>query len=182
MNKILLFGLLVICLMGQTVTGDVIQSTISIHAGVEGFKPGATIPIALRIEMPEGWYTYAEDPGAAGMPPDIRFNAADEVDIGEWQFPEHETFTDAAGESYGFKNEVVLLNEITMPDDVPENVSFKGEFHVVWMICKDVCLPFQDRVTLELPKFSDGKDLVETDDWHELLLAGGWEKEEEQAD
>ena len=166
----------------NSASADVIRSTITIHAGVNAFQPGDTVPIALRIEVLEEWYTYAEDPGDAGMPPNIRFHAPEGVEIGEWQFPPHETFTDSVGTYYGYKEEVVLLNEITMPSDVPDDVHFQGVFNVVWMICKDACLPFQDRVTLTLPRASEEEAITEVDGWSALLQAGGWDVEEEIAD
>ncbi len=165
-------------LMLQDVYAEVIKSSISIHSAVKTFKPGAAIPIALRIEVPEGWYTYAEDPGDAGMPPDIRFHAPEGVEIGEWKFPPHKTFADSVGTYYGFTEEVVLLNVITIPQEIPENVQFKGVFRVFWMICKDLCLPFHDRVTLMLPQAPEGEQLQEAEGWDELLQAGGWSKEE----
>jgi len=168
-----LFGVML-----QDVSADVVKSTISIHAALTSFKPGAEIPIALRIEVPEGWYTYAEDPGDAGMPPDIRLHAPEGVEIGEWQFPPHETFTDSVGTYYGYKEEVVLRNVLTIPEDIPDNVHFKGVFQVVWMICKDVCLPFHDRVTLTLERSPEGDHLKEAEGWDALLLSGGWDKEE----
>lgn len=161
---------------------DVIRSTVAMHAGLSAFRPGAAIPIALRIELPEGWYTYAADPGDAGMPPDIRFSAPEGIKIGEWRFPPHETFTDSVGTYYGFKREVVLLNEIHVPDDIPADSNLRVIFNVVWMICKDVCLPFRDRLTLTLPQASDGEALTEVESWSELLRSGGWGKEEDNAE
>ncbi len=182
MKKILIIYVFIFAMMLSRASADVIKSTISIHAGVNAFQPGYTVPIALRIEVPENWYTYAEDPGDAGMPPNITLNAPEGVEIGAWRFPPHETFSDSVGTYYGFKEEVVLLNEITIPVDVPDDVHFKGIFHVVWMICKDICLPFQDRVTLTLPMASDGEAVVEVDDWDALLEAGGWADGEENAE
>ncbi|MFU8781136.1 MAG: protein-disulfide reductase DsbD domain-containing protein [Kiritimatiellia bacterium] len=169
--------LLAILFSLQGVYGDVIKSTVSIHAGVTGVKPGATIPVALLIELPDGWYTYAEDPGDAGMPPDIRFRAPEGVTIGAWRFPPHQTFTDAAGTSYGYKQRVVLLNEITLPSEIPSGVAFQSIFDVIWMICKDLCLPFRDRVTLLLPQLEESADLVPSTGWKVLLHSGGWEEE-----
>jgi DsbC/DsbD-like thiol-disulfide interchange protein len=153
---------------------DVIKSTISIHAAVRGVTGGATIPVALLIEVPDGWYTYAEDPGDAGMAPSILFRAPEGVKIGAWRFPPHQTFTDAAGTSNGYKERVVLLSEIQLPDSIPENVAFQGVFDVLWMICKDICLPFRDRAVLVLPQVANANELVPVEGWEDLLRSGGW--------
>ena len=171
-----LLGLLFVTL--HVAGAETIKSSISIHAGVNGVQAGVTIPVALLIEMPEGWYTYAKDPGDAGMPPDIRFRAPEGVTIGEWRFPPHQTFTDKAGTSYGYKGRVVLLNEISIPQEIPQAAFFQGAFDVVWMICKDICLPFRDRVTLHLPQLPPTARRVETKGWKELLRSGGWHEEE----
>jgi thiol:disulfide interchange protein DsbD len=168
--------MLVVALAGHVIAEDRIQSTVSMHVGAQGFRPGATIPIALLIELPEDWYTYAAEPGDAGMPPDIRMQAPEGVTMGEWRFPPHEVYTDEAGTYNIFKKRVVLLNEIHIPRDVPENVAFTGKFNVIWMICKDVCLPFRDTITVTLPQLSANEIISVPDGWKPLLESGGWKQ------
>lgn len=180
MNRILFASALVVFAVVQASASDRIKSTVSIHAGAQGFKPGQTIPVAMLIEVPDGWYTYAENPGDAGMPPDIRLQAPEGVTIGAWRYPPHETFSNEAGTYYGYKERVVLLNEIKMPEAIPSNVAFKGKFNAIWMICKDVCLPFRDTITLTLPQLPGGEALSAPEDWQKLLVSGGW-KEKKQS-
>jgi len=159
---------------------DVLKSTVSIHAGVQGFRPGDKVPIALRIEVPEGWYTYAADPGDAGMPPGIRLQAPEGVTLGSWRFPPHQTFSDDAGTYYGYKGQVVLRNELHIPSDVTEGVALQAVFDVIWMICKDMCLPFRDQIALRLPQLAADQSPMKVDAWQALLQAGGWEEEKEE--
>jgi DsbC/DsbD-like thiol-disulfide interchange protein len=159
---------------------EVIKSTVSVHAGVNGAKAGSTFPVAILIEVPDGWYTYAADPGDAGMPPDIRMHAPEGVIIGQWRFPPHQTITDAAGTYYGYTNRVVLLSEITLPEDIPEGAALRAVFDVLWMICKGMCLPFMDKVTLALPLVSPETEIIQAGGWNKLLRSGGWQVEEEK--
>ncbi len=175
--KILLAGFGLGCaLFAHPVMAGSVNSSVSLHAGTTAAVPGKAVPIALKVVIPDGWYTYAQDPGDAGMPPSIKLVQPKGGHLGAWRFPPHATFSDEAGTYYGYKHNVVLLSEIRLP------ATYEGEtvdirLDAVWMICKDVCLPFRKQVTLTLPVVQAG-EAKPSAGWHKVLKSGGWDVED----
>ncbi len=180
MRSLLWTWLVLLLGVGLTYGADSIRSTVSLHTGVTGAVPGETVPLALQIDVPEGWYTYAADPGDAGMPPDIRVIRPEGMELAEWRFPTYETIKDAAGTYFGYKHSVVLLSGVQVPDKV-RGEAFAVDLDVVWMICKDMCLPFRSKLELRLPWKTEA-DREPTDGWQDLLVSGGWDSEETGVD
>lgn len=152
-----------------------IKSTIAFHASHEAVVPGSELEIGMRFVMPEGWHTYHETPGDSGMAPNIRMYDKVGVKLGKWQFPEPTTFTDVAGTTYGYENQVLLLNKLQVPEDLVPGDVLELQVSVMWLICKDICLPFQDKLRVKIPVVAASP--AANADWSQLKVDGGWDQQ-----
>lgn len=147
-------------------------SQAEVHVATEAVRAGDRVPIAVRLVMADGWYTYAEEPGDAGMPPSIRIEGLSGLETGAWRFPPEERFEDAMGISFGYKGEVVLLNELLLPDGLDVGMEVELTVHINWMICLDVCVLMRDVQSVSFQVAERTGEPGES--WQRLLEGGGW--------
>lgn len=106
--------------------------------------------VGVHFKLEEGWHTYWENPGSAGLPVRIEWSlpAGFKASGIYWPFPER--FNQADLVSYGYENEVLLLTKISPPAlSAASNVELKA--HVEYLICKESCIPGQVDLSLRLP-------------------------------
>jgi len=147
-------------------------STAVLRTSVESAAPGRNFTLGLEFTMREGWHTYTEEPGDSGMPPDITIRSPQGLRVGNWRFPAWQTFTDAAGTTYGYEDTVILLSRVHVPAGVPTGSTVEIEMDVTWLVCKDVCIPVSDTLRITLSVEDDGG--TERSDWQAILERGGW--------
>lgn len=158
-------------MMGQDVlSSEVPVSRVEVRAAPGGPLPGGRILIGVRFTMDEGWHTYAENPGDSGLPPGIRVKGPDGMRVEKWKFPPPTTFRDAAGTTYGYAREVVLLGAVRLPEST--NAMPVLTFAIDWMVCKDICIPLDAVVTLAVNTLPD--PAADRRGWESFLEAGGW--------
>ena len=101
--------------------------------------------------MQPGWHTYWRNPGESGEPTAITWTLPPGFTAGEiiWPYPQRIQFGELA--NYGFADEAFLRTDITVPAGLKpgDNVTFKGD--VVWLVCKDICIPEKVSLDLTLP-------------------------------
>ncbi|MFP4227458.1 MAG: protein-disulfide reductase DsbD family protein [Salinivenus sp.] len=116
----------------------------ALEVGVSSVAPGEPFPVALRIDMEEGWHSYWKNPGDAGKPTTIDWDLPEgwTADSLQWPYPHR---IQAAGvSSYGYSDVVRHPVRITPPDTLTPGttVTLKGE--AKWLICEEVCLPARE--------------------------------------
>lgn len=170
MYAVLVFG---VCLSdAHAVDADVPVSRVEVRVAPTGVSEGGRIPVGVRFSMDPGWHTYAENPGDSGLPPDITVNGPEGLHVERWAFPPAKTFTDAAGTTYGYEGEVVLLGALTLPPAAVAAGSMSLTFDIYWMVCKDVCIPLEATVRMRLS--TEAGASAQRLDWEAFLEAGGW--------
>ncbi|SPF77565.1 protein-disulfide reductase DsbD domain-containing protein [Pseudoprimorskyibacter insulae] len=102
---------------------------------------------ALHITLGDGWKTYWRAPGDAGIPPVFDWsgsaNAGDVMVV--WPTPD--VFYQAGMRSVGYKHEVVL--PLVIDAETKGDITLSGQ--MLLGICKDICMPYEARVTATLP-------------------------------
>ena len=77
--------------------------------------PGTPFTFALRLDMEEGWHTYADPSGDAGMPTKITWPLPEGFRAGEIQWPRAKDFNLGPLRTRGYDGTVVLPVAITPP-------------------------------------------------------------------
>jgi len=111
------------------------------NAGAETLRAG------IDISLAPGWHTYWRYPGDSGVPPRFSFPGSDNVANVEVLYPAPHAFTDEAGTTIGYKNEVLFPLRIVPRDKgKPVTLHLKADYAV----CEKLCVPVEASTQLTL--------------------------------
>lgn len=129
----------------------------SLVADTDAIVPGKPFTIGLLLNMAPGWHTYWQYGGDAGFATSIGWNLPPGFEAGEIQWPVPEKETDEGDlQSYVYKDEVLLLVEITPPAKIDaKQIQLAGK--ASWLVCEKICVPGDANVSLSLPVAAESK-------------------------
>jgi len=101
----------------------------------------------VEIGMAPGWKTYWRVPGDAGVPPHFEWKGSTNLDKVEIDWPAPKRYYDEAGESIGYKDQVVFPMTVT-PKDPAKPVRLVLD--LFYAVCKDICIPGSAKLAMTL--------------------------------
>ena len=116
---------------------------------LSGEAPAGGPMAFIEIALEPGWKTYWRTPGdAGGLPPAFDWTKSTNLAAAEVAFPAPQRFTDTSGNTIGYEGGVILPVILTprMPDALMSLV-----LGLQYAICKDVCIPVEAELALEVP-------------------------------
>ena len=100
----------------------------------------------IHIKMDPGWKTYWRYPGDAGLPPRFDWSGSRNLKSSRVLWPAPTRYKDSAGNSIGYKKEIVFPVLIEPKDPAkPVDLNLKMEFAV----CSDICIPAETNLQLK---------------------------------
>src|SRR5215510_15426238 len=84
-------------------------------ADVSAVKPGEPFWVALRQTIRPKWHTYWKNPGESGLPTEINWKLPEGAKAGPIVWPRPHLYDIGGVINYGFKDEAILLVQITPP-------------------------------------------------------------------
>jgi thiol:disulfide interchange protein DsbD len=128
----------------QLVRPELLADTDAVVAG----KP---FTVGLLLRMAPAWHTYWKFSGDAGLPTELKWKLPAGWKIGEIQWPiPLKTIDPGDIQTYGYENEVLLMQEITPPAKF-DGSSVKLSADASWLVCERICIPGGATLQLELP-------------------------------
>ena len=122
------------------------------------------IIVGLEYKMEPGWKTYWKSPGDGGFPQTVSWDNSINVKHVNILWPTPSKFEILGFSSLGYENNVIFPLEITIEDELKKIfLNLKVNF----LICKDVCIPGDASVFLEIPA---GEKIVNSK-YHDLERA-----------
>src|SRR5437867_12301909 len=113
--------------------------------------PGKPFTVGLLLRMAPGWHTYWKFSGDAGLPTELKWKLPAGWKVGEIQWPiPLKTIDPGDIQTYGYENEVLLMQEITPPARI-DNASVVLAADANWLVCERICIPGSATLQLELP-------------------------------
>ena len=113
--------------------------------------PGKPFSVGLLLRMAPGWHTYWKFSGDAGLPTELKWKLPPGWKIGDVQWPiPLKTIDPGDIETYGYENEVLLMQEITPPSTLGVS-SAKLSTEANWLVCEKICVPGSATLQLDLP-------------------------------
>jgi thiol:disulfide interchange protein DsbD len=135
---------------GQTYQGKELVKA-QLLADTDAIVPGKTFTAGLLLHMEPHWHTYWKFSGDAGLPSEIKWTLPPGWKAGEIQWPIPLRLMDPGDiETYGYENEVLLLQEITPPASFVDS-SVKLSADASWLVCERLCIPGSAQLQLDLP-------------------------------
>src|SRR5882724_2138585 len=128
----------------QLVRAELLADTTAIVAG-------KSFTVGLLLRMAPGWHTYWKFSGDAGLPTELKWKLPPGWKIGDIQWPiPLKTIDPGDIETYGYENEVLLMQEITPPSKI-DGLSAKLSAEANWLVCEKICIPGTATLRLDLP-------------------------------
>jgi thiol:disulfide interchange protein len=120
-------------------------------ADTTAIVPGKSFTVGLLLRMTPGWHTYWKFSGDAGLPTELKWKLPPGWKIGDIQWPiPLKTIDPGDIETYGYENEVLLMQEITPPSKL-DDPSAKLSSEANWLVCEKICIPGSATLQLDLP-------------------------------
>ena len=119
-------------------------------AGVAAIRPGESFPLAVVLKMAPGWHTNWRNPGDSLVKTGVVFTLPDFFKASELRWPLPDRFRVADLTMFGYEGEVALLAAITPAAELPRG-KFSVMAQVIWLECKDICIPGKATLSLTLP-------------------------------
>ena len=104
--------------------------------------------VGLEYEMEPGWKTYWKSPGDGGFAQTISWDNSSNVKNVNILWPTPIEFEILGLTSLGYQNNVIFPLEVEIEDEF-QNTSLN--LHVSFLICKDICIPGDARIFLDIP-------------------------------
>jgi DsbC/DsbD-like thiol-disulfide interchange protein len=124
-------------------------------ADTNAIVPGKSFTVGLLLRMAPAWHTYWKFAGDAGLPTELKWKSAPGWKVGALQWPIPLKTNDPGDiQTYGYENEVLLMQTITPPKDGfagANNSSVKLTADANWLVCEKICIPGSASLQLDLP-------------------------------
>jgi thiol:disulfide interchange protein/DsbC/DsbD-like thiol-disulfide interchange protein len=146
----------------EAVTEHVQARLVSSQAMV---APGQRFTVALEQKIKPHWHTYWLNPGDSGQATTLEWTGAQAGAI-QWPTPSIQAIGPIV--NYGYEGRAALLVELTVPADAKPGSRFKPAAAVKWLVCKDVCIPEDVSLGLDLPVSAEAKagpDAAQIEEW-----------------
>ena len=115
-----------------------------------GVQPGGQIELGVRLRHDPAWHTYWRNSGDSGLPTSVDAQGPAGSTFGPLRWPAPKRIWIGPLANYGYEGEVVLPFTASLPDGLGgSNARFEAK--VAWLVCKEVCVPGEARLALELP-------------------------------
>ncbi|WP_158548726.1 protein-disulfide reductase DsbD family protein [Parvularcula marina] len=117
----------------------------------EAAVPGQIVTVALMQTLREGWHVYWQNPGDSGLPLTLNWTLPEGFEAVAPLYPLPHRLPLGPLVNYGHEGEPIFLIDIAVPESaVPGDVA-ELAVDASWLICADVCVPEDARLTLTLP-------------------------------
>jgi suppressor for copper-sensitivity B len=118
--------------------------------------------IGLEYEMDPGWKTYWKSPGDGGFAQNISWENSSNVNHLEVLWPTPREFEILGLTSLGYQNNVIFPLKLEITDESQDTFV---NLHVNFLICKEICIPGDARVFIDIPagnkEFTDNFFIME---------------------
>lgn len=134
-------------------------------------QPGQPFAVGLSLTPDPGWHTYWINPGDAGKPAELRWDAPEGLEFGDIGFPAPGFVPFMGMMSYGYNEPTLLLV------DVIQTAPVAGDMLVInaranWLVCDDkLCIPERANLTLEIPVTEGGSPVADSEGWRVAAFA-----------
>ena len=124
------------------------DSSIELISNSNSIQPGDELLVGVKFRLEKDWHTYWNNPGDAGEGATIKWNLSKGLSASNILWPGPERIPVDPLMTFGYNDEVVLLTKISSDEKV--NFPLKIEAKVSWVTCKDICIPQEGTVDIEI--------------------------------
>src|SRR6516165_2097524 len=89
------------------------RAVASLVSEVDAVTPGRPFRVGLRLQLAPGWHTYWQNPGDAGVPPELALELPGGVTAGPIAWPAPQHIPEGPLMTYAYTGEVLLPVTLT---------------------------------------------------------------------
>lgn len=113
--------------------------------------PGQSVALALVMTPDKGWHGYWSNPGDAGVPLSIKWQAPAGVTVGTFAYPVPSRLLIAGLMNYVYEQEYTLLADVRIPASAKAGDVIRLRGEADWLACTDeVCVPERGQVAVDI--------------------------------
>lgn len=110
---------------------------------------GGKVWLGIHLDQDPGWHTYWRNPGDAGLATEVQWELPEGFTVSGLVWPTPHRYVEAGDlTTFGYDGHVVLMAELTAPAGAQG--SFTVGAQVSWLMCKALCIPGEDTLSLAL--------------------------------
>lgn len=137
--------------LAQTDHAATAEVKVRLLSPASSVQPGQKLLLALEQRIAPHWHTYWINPGDSGQATSIDWSLPPGAKAGPIQWPTPERIDIGPLSNYGYSDQVLLLSEVQLPADLKPGATVRLSASVSWLVCKDVCIPQEAELALNLP-------------------------------
>ena len=121
------------------------QTVATLVTDSDHILPGQAFNAALRLRLAPGWHTYWQNPGAAGVAPELTFALPPGSAAGPVRWPTPDRIAEGDLVAYAYQGDMLLPVAVTST-----TAPLSLHAHASWLVCRDLCVPEDADLTLDL--------------------------------
>lgn len=159
------FAVIALCLMSSSASLAIYQSDIQNYSTLhmmtdkDEVAPGSSTWVMFDLELKPGWYTYWENPGDSGLPPELTTQLPPGFSLTKLQFKLPKIIKVGDLVDYGYYDHAYIFTQLNIDANVKSG-TYPIEMQMNWVTCNDLCIPQTGSVRFDLQV---GKDIVSND-------------------
>ena len=135
-----------------------LHTRVHLVADAKGIVPGGHFSVGVVMSMKDGWHTYWQNPGESGLATQIVWTVPEGFTAGETQWPVPEKHNESGDVlTYGYTGVTTFLVPFTAPASPAPGSRVTLRAHIAWLECREICVPGDTVVTLDLPVVSGAR-------------------------
>jgi len=117
----------------------------------EAIVPHQPLRVGIRFDLEDRWHTYWINPGDSGEAARIEWTLPAGFQAGSIAWPTPIRLSTPPLVDYGYEHQVLLPVVIRTPAGLTAGTTEKIIAHVHYLVCREVCIPGQKQLSLDLP-------------------------------
>lgn len=131
------------------------HSRLTLISEQNSIQPGQTFWAGLHFQLENHWHIYWVNPGDSGEPPRVIWNLPAGFHAGSLRWPAPHRLQSSSLVDYGYEHDVLLMVPVRVPARLRPQRMVELRAKVNWLVCRDICIPGQQSLTLRLPVRND---------------------------
>jgi len=127
------------------------HGTLEIVADNEWVAPGHEFSIGLHFQLEKGWHIYWINPGDSGEPPRVTWQLPTGLTAEAMAWPAPRRLGTASIVDFGYEDSVMLIAPMHAAVNLPARGSAQVGAEVRLLVCREMCIPGNVRLSLTLP-------------------------------
>jgi thiol:disulfide interchange protein len=135
-------------------SADLPHVHVELVSDASGVAAPGSLHAGLHFKLESGWHVYWKNPGDAGEPPRVDWTLSQGVTAGPLQFPAPKRLPLGPLMDFGYEDEVLFPVTLKVDASVKPGSILHLPAKVVWLVCRESCIPEKTNLTLDVPVVS----------------------------